>query len=132
MLEEYFYGYTENKPHQLRSATKSFIGTLVGIAIDQGNIKNENELLFPLFKREYNTIENRDIRKEKITIKDFLTYRHGMDCNDENPNTAGHEQKMMESSDWVKFTLDLPMIEEPGVKSSYCTGCAQTLGRLWR
>jgi len=68
--------------------------------------------------------------KKKITIKDFLTYRHGMDCNDENPNTAGHEQKMMMSSDWVKFTLDLPMIEEPGVKSSYCTGCAQTLGRM--
>lgn len=130
VLEEYFYGYTEDKPHQLRSASKSFIGTLVGIAIDQGKIKNENELLLPLFDKEYNLIENRDIRKEKITIKDFLTYRHGMDCHDENPTTAGHEQKMMVSSDWVKFTLDLPMIDEPGVKSSYCTGCAQTLGRL--
>jgi CubicO group peptidase (beta-lactamase class C family) len=130
VLEEYFYGYTEEKPHQLRSASKSFIGTLVGISIDQGKVKSENELLLPLFKKEYSTIANRDIRKEKITIKDFLTYRHGMDCNDENPNTAGHEQKMMESNDWVKFTLDLPMIEEPGVKSSYCTGCAQTLGRM--
>ena len=130
VLEEYFYGYTEGKPHQLRSASKSFIGTLVGIAIDQGKIKNENELLLPLFKEEYNTINNKDIRKEKITIKDFLTYRHGMDCNDENSNTAGHEQKMMISNDWVKFTLDLPMIEEPGIKSSYCTGCAQTLGRM--
>ncbi len=130
VLEEYFYGYAENMPHQLRSASKSFIGTLVGIAIDQGKIKNENELLFPLFTNEYGNFENIDPLKEKITIKDFLTYRHGMDCNDENPNTAGHEQKMMQSNDWVKFTLDLPMIEEPGVKSSYCTGCAQTLGRM--
>lgn len=130
VLEEYFYGYTEDKPHQLRSASKSFIGTLVGICIDQGEIKNENEWLLPLFKNEYNTIANQDTRKDKITIKDFLTYRHGMDCNDENPNTAGHEEKMIESNDWVKFTLDLPMIEEPGTKSSYCTGCAQTLGRM--
>lgn len=130
VLEEYFYGYTVDRPHQLRSASKSFIGTLVGISIDQGNIKDENELLLPLFKKEYNSFANKDIRKEKITIKDFLTYRHGMDCNDENPNTAGHEQKMMESSDWAKFTLDLPMTEEPGIKSSYCTGCAQTLGRM--
>jgi CubicO group peptidase (beta-lactamase class C family) len=130
VLEEYFYGYTEDKPHQLRSASKSFIGTLAGIAIDQGKIKNENEKLLPLFKDEYNVIENRDKRKEKLTIKDFLTYRHGMDCNDENPNSAGYELKMYESNDWIKFTLDLPMIEEPGVRSSYCTGCAQTIGRL--
>lgn len=79
VLEEYFYGYTEDKPHQLRSASKSFIGTLVGISIDQGKAKNENEFLLPVFKKEYNTIANNDNRKEKITIKDFLTYRHGMD-----------------------------------------------------
>jgi len=130
VLEEYFYGYNQDKPHQLRSASKSFIGTLMGIAIDQEKIKSENELLLPLFKDEYGVIENRDVRKERITIKDFLTYRHGMDCNDENPNTAGHELKLLKSKDWVKFTLDLPMIEEPGIKSSYCTGCAQTVGRL--
>jgi CubicO group peptidase (beta-lactamase class C family) len=130
VLEEYFYGYDENKPHQLRSASKSFIGTLVGIAIDQGHVKSENELLIPFFASEYREIDNLDLRKKRLTIKDFLTYRHGMDCNDEDVNSAGHELKMYESSDWIKFTLDLPMTQEPGVTSSYCTGCAQTIGRL--
>lgn len=130
VLEEYFYEYHIDKPHQLRSASKSFIGTLVGIAIDQKKIRNENELLLPLFDNEYKKIENMDSRKEKITIKDFLTYRHGMDCNDEDSKTAGYELKMLESNDWVKFTLDLPMMQNPGIKSSYCTGCAQILGRL--
>lgn len=130
VLEEYFYGYTADKPHQLRSASKSFIGTLVGIAIDQGKIKNENELLLPIFATVYKTFEHPDARKDNIKIKDFLTYRHGMDCNDENSATAGYEQKMMQSADWAKFTLDLPMIEEPGMRSSYCTACAQTLGRM--
>jgi CubicO group peptidase (beta-lactamase class C family) len=86
--------------------------------------------LLPLLNNEYKKIENMDSRKEKITIKDFLTYRHGMDCNDEDSKTAGYELKMLESNDWVKFTLDLPMMQNPGIKSSYCTGCAQTLGRL--
>lgn len=130
VLEEYFYDYNIDKPHQLRSASKSFVGTLVGIAIDQKKIKSENELLLPLFNKEYKKIENMDSRKNKITIKDFLTYRHGMDCNDDDPKTAGNELKMYEHTDWIKFVLDLPMIQEPGVKSSYCTGCAQTLGRL--
>jgi CubicO group peptidase (beta-lactamase class C family) len=130
LLEEYFYEYNENKPHQLRSASKSFIGTLAGIAIDEGKIKDEQEKLLPLFKEEYSSFANMDSRKADITVQDFLTYRHGMDCNDENPDTQGHELKMLQSNDWVKFTLDLPMTGEPGVKSSYCTGCAQTIGRL--
>jgi CubicO group peptidase (beta-lactamase class C family) len=130
VMEEYFYGYDQDTPHQLRSASKSFIGALVGIAIDRGQIKSENERLLSFFESEYAGIANRDPRKDKLTIKDFLTYRHGMDCNDEDPNTAGHELKMYETPDWVKFTLGLPMIEEPGARSSYCTGCAQTVGRL--
>lgn len=39
VLEEYFYGYDKDKPHQLRSATKPFIGGVLGIAIDKGFIK---------------------------------------------------------------------------------------------
>ena len=46
-------------------------------------------------------------------------YRHGMDCENDNPETAGNEQSMMKSQDWVKYTLDLPMVEEPGKTSSY-------------
>jgi CubicO group peptidase (beta-lactamase class C family) len=130
VLEEYFYEYDADKPHQLRSASKSFIGTLMGIAIDQGKIKSENEKLIPLFRGTYDTIKNMDDRKARITIKDFLTYRHGMDCNDEDPETKGHEEKMMKSPDWIQFTLDLPMVEEPGKRSAYCTACAQTIGKL--
>ena len=37
---------------------------------------------------------------------------------------------MMESDDWVKHTLDLPMVQPPGKDPSYCTGCALTLGSL--
>lgn len=53
-----------------------------------------------------------------------------MDCENNNPESKGNEQAMMESNDWVKYTLDLPIIKEPGISSSYCTGCALTLGSL--
>ena len=36
VLEEYFYGYSAARPHQLRSATKSVVGIVAGIAVDQG------------------------------------------------------------------------------------------------
>ena len=34
VLEEYFYGYNAQRTHQLRSATKSVVSALAGIAID--------------------------------------------------------------------------------------------------
>ena len=130
VLEEYFYGYDKNTPHQLRSATKPFIGSLIGIAIDKGNIGSEQDKLLPYFESKYNEIDNLDSRKKEITIEDFLMYRHGMDCANNNSESIGNEQAMMKSSDWVKYTLDLPMINEAGISSSYCTGCALTLGNL--
>lgn len=130
VLEEYFYGYDRNTPHQLRSATKPFIGSLIGIAIDKGIIGSEQDNLLPYFKSKYNKIDNLENRKKEITIEDFLMYRHGMDCDNNNSESIGNEQAMMESSDWVKYTLDLPMINEAGISSSYCTGCALTLGSL--
>jgi CubicO group peptidase (beta-lactamase class C family) len=130
VLEEYFYGYDENTPHQLRSATKPFIGGILGIAVDQGFIKSEKDGLLPYFNSIYPEIANLDKRKKEITIENFLMYRHGMDCENNNPESKGNESKMMQSKDWVKYTLDLPMVGEPGISSSYCTGCALTLGSL--
>jgi CubicO group peptidase (beta-lactamase class C family) len=130
VLEEYFYGYDENTPHQLRSATKPFIGGILGIAIDKGFIKSEKEKLLPYFKSIYPNIANLDNRKREITIENFLMYRHGMDCENNNTESEGNELSMMQSEDWVRYTLDLPMVEEPGKSSSYCTGCALTLGSL--
>ena len=130
VLEEYFYGYDANTPHQLRSANKALLGGIIGIAVDKGFINSEKDKLLPYFKNTYPTIENSDKRKETITIENFLTYRHGMDCENNNPNSKGNEVSMMQSNDWVKHTLDLPMIADPGSYSSYCSGCPLTLGRL--
>jgi CubicO group peptidase (beta-lactamase class C family) len=130
VLEEYFYGYDANTPHQLRSATKPFIGGILGIAVDKGFIKSEKDRLLPYFNSRYTEIANLDDRKKEITIEDFLKYRHGMDCENNNPESKGNEQSMIQSKDWVKFTLDLPMVAEPSHSSSYCTGCSLTLGSL--
>ncbi len=130
VLEEYFYDHSKDVPHQLRSATKSIIGGILGIAKDRGFIESENDKLLPYFESRYPEIENLDSRKKSLTIENFLMYRHGLDCEDSNQDSKGNEMAMMESEDWVKYTLDLPMISEPGIASSYCTGCALTLGSL--
>ena len=130
VLEEYFYGYDQNTPHQLRSATKPFISALVGITVERGHIKSVTDPLLPYFSEKYDTIANMDSRKRDMTIEQFLMYRHGLDCQNNDPESLGNEQAMMASDDWIKYTLDLPIETDPGQKSSYCTGCALTLGSL--
>ncbi len=92
VLEEYFYGFDKDVPHQLRSATKPFIGALVGITIEKEMIGSQHDLLLPYFDNQYASIANLDQRKKKITIEDFLTYRHGMDC--ENNIQTVREMKL--------------------------------------
>ncbi|MBN2732380.1 MAG: serine hydrolase [Balneolaceae bacterium] len=130
VIEEYFYGYDRNTEHQLRSATKAFIGSLVGLAIEAGAIGSEQDRLMPYFNDEYERFVHMSDQKKSITIQNFLTYRHGLDCENNNPKSAGNEQLMMESADWVKYTLDLSVVNQPGKRASYCTGAALTLGRL--
>ena len=128
VFEEYFYEYNRNKLHELRSATKSFISALTGIAIDKGFIKSKDEKVLPYFP-EY-TIQIDTDAKKKITIENLLTNQSGLDCDVSNPKSVGNETVMSNSDDWVKFTLDLPMVDSAGGKGMYCSGNPITLGRI--
>lgn len=128
VLEEYFYQYDQERLHEQRSATKSIVSALVGIAIDKGFIKNAQQTALDFFP-EYE-LENLTDDKKKITIKDLLTGQSGLDCDDWNPSSPGQEQKMYASEDWAKFILNLPMAGLPGSHASYCTGGVITLGRI--
>ncbi|WP_299211623.1 serine hydrolase [uncultured Aquimarina sp.] len=120
IIEEYFNEYSAEKPHDLRSTTKSIRAILMGIAIDKGFIENVND---PISKYLKTPIPNKnlDARKEKITIKHLLTMSSGLDCNDWDKKSKGQEDKVYRKKDWLQYTLDLPMINDPGTVSNYCS-----------
>jgi CubicO group peptidase (beta-lactamase class C family) len=128
VFEEYFYEYSKDKLHELRSATKSIVSALTGIAIDKGLIKNKNETVLSFFP-EY-TVANNSEEKKKITIEHLLTNQSGLDCDITDAGSAGNENNMGNTDDWVKFTLDLPMIDTAGRKGRYCSGNSITMGRI--
>jgi len=128
VFEQYFYQYTKDSVQEMRSATKSFFSALTGIAIDKGFIKSKNETVLSYFP-EY-TLNNMTDEKKRITVENLLTQQTGLDCDISNPKSEGDETKMDYSDDWVKFTLDLPMIDIPGVNGRYCSGNPVILGRI--
>jgi len=106
LIEEYFNNETRNSLHDPRSVGKSFASTVMGIAIGEGYIKNEAQNLKDFYRLQ--SFNNYSVQKESISIKELLTMSSGFDGNDENATSPGNEENMYPSTDWVKFTLDLP------------------------
>src|SRR5665213_1541087 len=128
VLEEYFYGYNAQRPHQLRSATKSVVSALAGIAVDRGALFGAGEAVLP--RMGYASYANPDPRKKAMTLGNFLSMSSGLDCNDHTSTSPGRETVIDEKPDWVKATLDLPMIDDPGTQGYYCSGGVAVVGRM--
>jgi CubicO group peptidase (beta-lactamase class C family) len=128
VMEEYFYGYDAARQHQLRSATKSVVSALAGIAIDRGALPGATEPVLP--HMSYTGYANPDSRKSSMTLGNFLSMSSGLDCNDHSSDSPGRETVIDEAPDWVKATLDLPMINNPGTHGYYCSGGVAVVGRM--
>ncbi len=117
VLDAYFYPFQADQLHDGASMTKSVTSTLIGIAIGQHKLSGVSESVLSLFPLR--TIANRDERKEHVTIEQLLTMTSNLDCRSQHEITL---TEMMQSKDWVKFMLDLPMANDPGNKFVYCSG----------
>jgi len=115
VLDADIYPYSSQYRHDLASVTKSFTSLLIGIAIDKGFIKDENEPVLQFFPE----ITAHSQRLDSLTIKDLITMRSGFECGVEDGEKA--LSNMRKSKDWVKFIFDLPMTSKPGEKFSYCS-----------
>jgi CubicO group peptidase (beta-lactamase class C family) len=112
----------------MRSLTKSIVSALVGIGIDRGVLRGVDEPVLPHLP--YETYANPDPRKERLTLRDLLTMRSGLACDDWDGGSPGNESRVYLASDWVKFVLDLPMLDAPGTKGRYCSGNVKIAGRI--
>jgi len=128
VFEEYFYEYNRDSLQEMRSASKSVVSALMGIAIHLGMIKSVHQRLSALLP-EYH-FSNPSPLKEQITIQDLLDNQSGVNYDEVWDKSLGTENGMNASNDWVKYTFDLPMIDTPGTKGRYNSGNPITVGWL--
>jgi len=127
VIEEYFYGYDRDRPHQMRSLTKSVVALLAGVAVDRGLLRADEPVLTRL---GYPAYANPDPRKARITLVDILSNQSGLACDDHDGRSPGNESKLYETADWPKAFVDLPMLADPGTVGRYCSGGFFTTGRI--
>ncbi|WP_415328717.1 serine hydrolase domain-containing protein [Chryseobacterium sp. MMS23-Vi53] len=128
LIEEYFNGENRETLHDPRSVGKSFASTLMGQAISDGYIKDEQQPIKDFY--QLNQFENFSKAKEQVTIKDLLTMSSGFDGNDEDGNSPGNEENMYSTQNWIKFTLDLPFQEKLNHQWHYFTAGVVLLGDI--
>ena len=100
--------------------------------MDQSLFSTDDEIL-SLFS-QYDPVDNFDTRKQTITVKNFLTMRHGLDWDEltlpyGDPNNS-LSIAVENCTDYVECLLDLPMIADPDTTFSYSTHVSLALGVL--
>lgn len=120
IYEEYRGSIDGDEPTNIKSASKSLISLLVGIAIDKGFIEGVNQPIVDFFPEYFE--QNPDSAKAAITLRDLLTMRSGLET------TSFHNYgRWVMSSNWVEYTLGQPFIEKPGGRMVYSTGASHLL-----
>lgn len=128
VLEEYFGGWRAERLHMLQSVSKSFTSALVGMALDRGEFKAEDEKILDFFPNR-DDIANLDERKKSICLKDLLTMRSGTDYHESGSDSPHHQLNRLERG-WDKFYLDRPMLRQPGTRFLYDSGGVILLSSL--
>jgi CubicO group peptidase (beta-lactamase class C family) len=122
--ENYFGANDPNTRHELYSCTKSFIATLVGMAIDKGAISGIGQPVVGFFPNR--TFKNASAMKSSLTLEHLLTMTSGLDWLEGDPTY----QAMSMSRDWVGYVMDIPMRSLPGGQFNYCSGCSHVLSAI--
>ena len=118
--EEYWHGYSEDSASNSFSMSKSYISTLVGVAI-KDNIINIDDKVCD-FLPEYCG------QKEKnITIKNLLTMSSGLDWNEGYYNPFGKTAEAYYGNNLKKLVMNLKVIEPPGKEFKYYSCNTQLL-----
>ena len=144
VLERYFEGddYARGSPlgkvafkadtlHDLRSASKSIVGLLYGIALGDGKVPPPDAPLFASFP-EYADLAA-DPARNRWTIHHVLTMTMGTDWDELSvPYTdpTNSETAMDMAPDRYRFVLGAPVVMEPGKRWIYNGGATALLARI--
>jgi CubicO group peptidase (beta-lactamase class C family) len=122
--ERYFNGARAEQPANLKSASKSVISALVGIALERGKLRDVRQPLSELLPADTRGL---DSTRRAITVEDLLTMRAGLQSTSFDQYGA-----FVSSRNWVRHALTRPVIAPRGEGGPmiYSTGSTHLLSAV--
>jgi CubicO group peptidase (beta-lactamase class C family) len=122
--EQYLHGATAAQPANVKSASKSIISALVGIAIAQGRIPGVHATIGELLPSE---AQGLDSAKRAITVADLLSMRAGL-----RSTSFENYGAWVTSRNWVRSALAQPVVAARGDGGPmiYSTGSTHLLSAI--
>ena len=128
VVDAYYAPYARNIRHDLRSVTKSFIGTLTAIEVQEGLLDNVDHPIVDLFADK--RISNVDDAKKAMTVQNMLDMTSGIAWEEQAYTPDETIIRMYQSPDRTEFVLSQPMSDPPGARFHYNGGNPYVLSAL--
>ncbi len=135
LVYEGYFGYGDALLlNNTRSATKSLVSLVAGIAIEEG-LLTEDQPVFPLLS-DLAPFAHDAPRKQQITVADLLSMSSALACNDNDGMSPGNEENMYPLRSWSRWAVDIPLREvyerdENGRGAfAYCTAGSFLMGQV--
>ena len=123
VFERYYRGMRADRPANIKSASKSVISALVGIAIDRGLIKGVAQPVQDFFPGVWRKAA--DAPKRAITVEHLLMMQSGLQSTSSRNYGA-----WVRSSNWVSHAMARPLLRPPGTEMEYSTGNSHLLSAI--
>jgi len=120
-FEKYWHGYSTDTMSNSFSMSKSWISTLIGIAIKEEKIKSVDQKVCAFLP---NFCEGRNAG---LTIKDLLTMSSGLNWKEDYYNPIGQTSEAYYGNDVSGLMNNLKVVETPGKVFKYHSSCTQLL-----
>ncbi len=126
LYEGYFNGSSHEATQSSMSAAKSFVGTLVGIALEEGFIASLEDPVTAYIPE----LLERDSRFSEITIRHLITMSSGLRFVQDDSDPFSDDFITSHSPDMREAALDTEIVEAPGQRFHYNDYNPQLLGLI--
>jgi len=123
VAERGYHGISVTSPTNIKSASKSIVSALVGMAIDRGVLQGPDQKIVSVLADDLPL--DADPRINEITIGNLLSMQAGL-----GRTSGANYGRWVSSENWVRAALAMPFEEEPGGPMLYSTGSTHLLSAI--
>ncbi|MDN5569296.1 MAG: beta-lactamase family protein [Paracoccus sp. (in: a-proteobacteria)] len=118
-----YHGFTPDTPTNIKSASKSIISALAGIAIGKGLLESTDQPIAPLLRSDLPA--DPDPRLMQVTLGQLLSMQAGLE-RQSGPNYG----RWVNSGNWVRAALAAPFTQDPGGPMQYSTASTHLVAAI--